>query len=339
MVQVVLVPLLTIASTLGVSSLILLLSVEEVNGGTPWSKTPFWTAFILGPLGLYAIYYYLKIFRSISVDNRGITVSNIFNSIFYPWSDVNSIRLTGKEPERFLGLSMPSEALSIAMNSGERRVLFSKYYRNFPIILQGLQFIKKQLKNNQKPQLNGFEYKILDAPDIQNLDMLTKYDNNHWLSFNGIAIYGFTALMSYLVFTADRPIYPGGLFLLGFTSLFWIGLGYQLHYFLLDNRYLVVKNHIWLLRTHTYRLSDINEIVFERPYRMSTSMRVNTKDFRTRLYPAGSLKTTTWQLLMEELRKHNVNVRNEAIYEDPVRKGSQLNAAEAKEKQPDDCQK
>ncbi len=313
-VQVVLVPLLMMALTIGLSSMILFASFEEINEGTPLSETPFWAAFIMGPLGLYAFYYYLNIFRTVKIDNYGITVSNIFKSTNYLWTDIKRINLTGKELEKFLWIGMPFEAFTIEMNNGNKRTFFSKYYRNSPAILQSLQLIKKQLSKSQKPQLGGFEYKRLSSPNIRNFSTLTEYNNNHLVSFNGIVIYGFTAFMGYLLLTADRPIYPGGLFLLGFTSIFWLGLGYQLHYFLLDNEYLVIKNHIWFLRTHKYRLSDIYEIVFETPHKTSTSMRINTKDFHTKLYPAGSLKNSTWNRLMEELKKHKVRVRNEAIY-------------------------
>lgn len=313
-VQVVLVPLLMMALTIGLSSMILFVSWKQFIEGTPFSKTPFWGAFIMGPLGIYAFYYYLKIFRSIELENRGITVANIFNSTFYSWNDIKRIKLTGKEPEKFLWISMPFEASCIYLMNGDKVVVFSKYYRNFPLILQGLQLVKKQIKTNQRPQLDEFSFKRLTSPDIKNFGTFTKYDNNHFLSFNGIAIYGFTAFMLYIVLSANRPIYPGGLFFLGFSSIFWLGLGYQLHYFLLDNEYLIIKNHIWFLRTHKYRLSDINEIVFETPHKISTSMRVNTKDFQSRLYPAGSLRNSTWNLLMEELRKQKIKVRNEAIY-------------------------
>lgn len=313
-VQVLLVPLLMMALTIGLSSMILFVSFKEMNEGTPLSKTPFWAAFIMGPLGLYAFYYYLNIFRTVQIDDHGITVSNIFKSTNYQWIDIKRIKLTGKELEKFLWIGMPFEALKIEMNNGDKKIFFSKYYRNFPLILQSLQLIKKQLSKSQNPQLDGFKYKRLSYPNIRNFGTMTKYDNNHLLSFNGIAIYGFTVFMGYLVLTADRPLYPGGLFFLGLTSIFWLGLGYQLHYFLLDNEYLVIKNHIWFLRTHKYQLTDINEIVFETPHKISTSMRINTKDFHTTLYPAGSLKNSTWNHLMEELKKQKVKVRNEAIY-------------------------
>ena len=63
-VQVVLVPLLLLTLTLGLSSMILFISLKEMNDGIPLLKTPFWAAFIMGPLGLYALYYYFKIFKT-----------------------------------------------------------------------------------------------------------------------------------------------------------------------------------------------------------------------------------------------------------------------------------
>ncbi|NQZ77266.1 MAG: hypothetical protein HRT61_14365, partial [Ekhidna sp.] len=160
-VQVLLAPLLMMVLTIGLSSMILFVSVKEMNEGTPLSKTPFWAAFIMGPLGLYAFYYYLNIFRTVEIDDYGITESNIFKSRKYQWTEIKRIKLTGKELEKFLWIGMPFEALKIELNNGDKKIFFAKYYRNFPLILQSLQLIKKQLSKSQKPQLGGFEYKRL----------------------------------------------------------------------------------------------------------------------------------------------------------------------------------
>lgn len=230
-VQVVLVPLLMMALTFGLSSMILIVSLKQINEGIPLSKTPFWAAFLMGPLGLYALYYYMNIFRTIQVDNYGITISNIFKTTSISWHDIKRIKLTGKELEKFLWIGMPLEALKIEMSNGEERIFFAKYDTNFPFILQSLQLVENQLSNKQQPQLDNFAYKKQESPNIRNFRTLKKYDNNHFLSFTGIVIYGVTAFMFYMFLMSDLPVYPAGLFLLGTTSIFWLGLGYQLHYF------------------------------------------------------------------------------------------------------------
>jgi hypothetical protein len=43
-------------------------------------------------------------------------------------------------------------------------------------------------------------------------------------------------------------------------------------------------------------------------------MRIITKDFRNKLYPAGTLRDKTWLEMKRQLELKGVTVRNECIY-------------------------
>ena len=90
-------------------------------------------------------------------------------------------------------------------------------------------------------------------------------------------------------------------------------LSYQMHYFIIGQKYLIIKNTIWLWRKDIYQLTDIKEVVIETPHRLSTSLRVITNDYRDKLYPAGSLSDKTWREMMKQLQNSKVKVRNEAV--------------------------
>jgi hypothetical protein len=63
-------------------------------------------------------------------------------------------------------------------------------------------------------------------------------------------------------------------------------------------------------------LTDIKEVVFETQGKQPNCMRIITKDFRNRLYPAGTLRDKTWLEMKRQLESNGVSVRNECIYEE-----------------------
>jgi hypothetical protein len=105
----------------------------------------------------------------------------------------------------------------------------------------------------------------------------------------------------------------GALLSISFMTLVFCGLtSYQMNYFILTDNFLIVKNSIWLWQKDIYSLENIREIVFEKPNRLSISMRVITKDFKSKLYPSDSLKNKTWKQLREKIKSNQIKVRNEA---------------------------
>lgn len=62
-----------------------------------------------------------------------------------------------------------------------------------------------------------------------------------------------------------------------------------------------------------FRLNEIKEIVFETRHNMPNCLRIITNDFKTKLYPAGTLRDRTWLALKERLESHDISVRNECV--------------------------
>lgn len=313
LIQTFLIPLYALACSLGLAVLAIWVSIQRMKEGES-SDTTAWISLVFGSLGLLVLHHYYKVILFIKLNNSGICVNRLFGSDFIYWTDIESIRLTGKELESFLWISEPFEATVIELNNGEERVLFAKYYRNFHLILSALQKAKTQMALKEKVDLTKVSVAVVEKPTLRNYTALTKYSGNHFTSFIGIMFYVTIGFYFHMVATLD---YPGLTVVLIVGGVFCLMLGlfvYQMHYFFMNEEYLIVRNHLWVFRTHQYRLADIKEVVIENPHRMSTSIRVITKDYKSRLYPAGSLRNKTWRLLLKDLEKNRMKVRNEAVH-------------------------
>lgn len=56
-------------------------------------------------------------------------------------------------------------------------------------------------------------------------------------------------------------------------------------------------------------LADIIEVDIETPEKRSTSLRVYTKDYRSGLYSAGSLQSSHWKSLQDDLAYLGIAIR------------------------------
>jgi hypothetical protein len=97
-----------------------------------------------------------------------------------------------------------------------------------------------------------------------------------------------------------------GVFLVGATS-------YGLHYFILTDNYLIVRNHNFFWKNDVYRLSDIKKISFEQQGRSPNFMRIITNDFKMKVYLADSLNKKHWNDLKENLLAKGILVKKSFI--------------------------
>ena len=292
--------------------------LADLDVGKPLTKTMFIVPIIFLPFAIYSIYYLLSRFPQLTIDKTGITLSTIFTTKSYQWDDVKDIEITGKKFHKFLFLSMPIEATTIHLNDNSDIYLWVDYYRNkseLRVILDRANSILQANRQFSKLDLN------IDRPDFSK-QLSTdndgkEFNGNHFLSFNGLIFYGWLGFFNYLFIIRDHNpltnltgliILP--LVIISFPALF----SYQMHYFIIGQNYLTIKNTIWIWKRDIYLLNDIKEVVIETPHRLSTSLRIITTDYRDKLYPAGSLSDTTWKEMIEQLRNDKIKVRNEAIF-------------------------
>jgi hypothetical protein len=290
---------------------------EDLVTGKPFLKTMFVVPIIFLPFALYSFYYLLSRFPKLTIDNAGITFTTIFKTKNYQWNDVEDIELTGKKFHKFLFGSMPIEATTIKFKDNSNLFIWADYYRNIADIRVILERVEILLKNKSKP-LSSLDFDISRQTfsetdfDFSSED---EFKGNHFFTFNGLFFYGFLIFIGYMVSLKPMIFLTnyGALLSISFATLVFCGLSsYQMHYFILTSNFLIVKNSIWFWRKDIYSLENIREIVFEKPIRISRSMRVITKDFKSKLYPADSLKNKTWKKLREKIKSSQIKLRNEA---------------------------
>jgi hypothetical protein len=268
-------------------------------------------------MSLLIVWHYSKLFNQVWIDQTGIRIQGLIKKKFIGRDEVDEINLTGKEFERFMFTSMPMEAISIVTKKSDKEVILVKYYSNMDRIRTALHFIKLRLERQQEITSECFITVERQEPEIKDLTSLQKYGGNHLLTLNGLIVHGSLIFVLWLFVFSNSPMDLGVKTIVSLFALtFCFGLfGYQLHYFRLNTDYLLVKNHVWLWRNDAYLISDLREIVFEEPHKMSTSLRVITKNYETKLYPAGSVRRKSWSRLSKEFSKMGILVRNEAFFD------------------------
>lgn len=288
------------------------ISFLDVSNGKADSifKTPIYGSFLMFGAMIGLVIHYLKTIKKIQIDNQGIKFTSLFRSEFIRWNDVKKIELIGKSRDRMI----IAETTNLDLKSGKEIDIIAAYYQNMPDLRMALKQVDQFLTNNEIVQLKqNTDTQNLDSFNHLNISEMNEYVGNHFLSFNGIMIYGMIAFSIFVLLILDSPKYLGSIAAFSMSGLFYGFLGYQLHYFYLDKNYLVVKNHVWPWVNRVYKIEDIKEVVFEIPYRRSISLRVITKGYNSKLYPAGSLNNKSWKALKEEFEGLKVNVRNEAF--------------------------
>jgi len=124
--QVIAIPIFIVALSLGLTIIICFVSIQEINEGAVFYKTPIWASVIFGILGLYYLYYFLKTFKTYCFNNEGIHVSNVFNKEFISWNQLKKIDLIGKEFESFLWIHLFQDCISFKIKNRKQLNLFSK---------------------------------------------------------------------------------------------------------------------------------------------------------------------------------------------------------------------
>lgn len=291
-------------------------AVEDYKAGNFWTKTLFMPLIFI-PFVLYSIYYFLTYFPSFRIDKNGIEVSTIFKTKNYSWTEIKEIQITGKQFSKFLFVSMPLEATTIQLNDNTELYIWADYYRNkseLRVVLERANMILQGNKQFSRLDFNVSKLEFLSKITTDNQGQ--EFNGNHILTFNGLMFYGWIIFFTHLILTTNKiqlnniaGLIAMPLVLLSIPAL----LSYQMHYFIIGQNILKVKNTIWIWKKDFYHLTDIKEVVIETPHRLSTSLRVITNDYRDKLYPAGSLSDKTWREMMRQLQNSNVKVRNEAV--------------------------
>lgn len=252
---------------------------------------------------VYTVYRYFKNAPIISLGKDDIK----FNNKSFLLADLDNMELTGKQIFKY-AFGYPMEAATLHFKNGVTKYIFDDLYSN----AWEIKSILKQVVMEKK-EFPIFHSSPLDMNSVEN-DVYQTYKGNQFPSLRGILLWGLIGVFAYVTFKEERPI-PAGmiLFLFGFYVFWFFAISNQMRYFQVSDNYLLIRNHNLSWKKKAYHLSDIKEIVFERPAKLPYSLRVITYDFKSKLYQAGTLRDKTWLKLKEKLEAYPIKVRNEFV--------------------------
>lgn len=262
-----------------------------------------WFGVALLFLSAYSIYQYYRNAPKIVLEGDSIS----FNSKAFSLSDIQEVALTGKCRFPYLG-HYAMEAATLFFKDGSTKLIFDDMYENSWELKSYLQQVVIGSKNFAAGEIGQ-----VSRPELDN-EQYETFRSNQLTSFRGISLWSLIGFFSYVTITSTRRPTTGLMIFLTLLAMSWFIVHARLmHYFEVSDHYLVVRNHLLPWKRKGFRLNDIYEIVFEDRNKLPNSLRVITKDFKTRLYPAGTLRDKTWLRLKDRLESSGIEVRNECI--------------------------
>lgn len=253
---------------------------------------------------IYTLYKFFKTAPNIELDNQSITFNR---SEIYFWKDLEKLELTGKRPFLFL---TEREGVILKFKGERERFFLDDMYANIPEIKKFIQFVIID-----KVNYNGPEVIEPTAEEVTN-QYFVVHKGNQFTNFHGILLW---LIIGGLIYGSILNIehWRMLIFFALFASILVLRLVWFLHYIELYDRYIRIRSHNLYWIKKLYRLSDIQEVVFEQPYKMPTCIRIITKDFESKSYPAATLWSKKWIQLKGDLEKKNIKVRNECVHYEP----------------------
>ncbi len=287
------------------ATVLLFIYKEELDKGDLKPKAQLMPIFSIACYAFagYSLYRYIKNAPKITLDKEFIT----FNNQTFSISDIKKVTLTGKRPFKY-ALNFPMEAATLTFNSGETQYIFDDMYSNSREIKSFLKQVVIDKKDFFEPTENQ-----IDINSVNN-DYYETYKGTVITSLRGISLWGLIGFFSYMLLNNNKPTTTGLLIVFFCFLFFWFLFHtYLMNYFQVSDNFFVVRNHNFFWTKKPYNIKDIKEVVFETQGKMPNCLRIITKDFRNKLYPAGTLRDKTWLELKDKLEAYKIKVRNECI--------------------------
>lgn len=254
-------------------------------------------------LAFSVVYAYLKNSPKISIDKHTIAFGN---ERFY-LKEIKQVILTGKMPFRLI-IRFPMEGTALIFNDGTERFFFDDLFSNSWEIKSFLEQTVIKKTEYIPPQIEK-----VDSNSIR-FEQMETFKGNQLTSLRGIMLWGLIGFFAFLLISKVQSVTIGPVIFFTVFGTFWfLFSSWLMHFFCITNDYFIVKNHNFVWLTKIYRIEDIKEIVYETQSNQPNSLRIITKDFRNKLYPAGTLRDKTWLEMKSILEKKGVKVRNECI--------------------------
>lgn len=254
-------------------------------------------------IGFLFIKSYTKNSPKLIVDNEKI----IIKDKTYYWKNIKQINITGKIG--FGPFNYPMEATTLIFTNNVEKYIFDDLYSNS----WELKSFIKQIILDKKDKFEIEEYKI-SKNEIEK-EHFEEFKGNPIFSFRGIMLWSLIILfVGMMIFSKSKISNMKGLIFLIPICTFWFAFNsYCMHYFELSKNFFVVRNHYFWWIKDIYKNSQIEIIVYESQPKQPNNLRIITKNYRRKIYPAGTLNDKKWLEMKIELERKNIKVRNECI--------------------------
>ncbi len=261
---------------------------------------------LLCVLSGFYFYYALKNFKRIIITNDEICLITILKTERLSKYEIKSIDLFSRKSLGLLSSSRNVNCIKIITNNSDYFIP-DIFYRNSAEIKSSIEINFQALAT--QPKNIARDIQTLSATNFINKEF-EKFSGNFWTSLHGIMIVIISIIFSFLFFKSSSALLIWVLLFYLFL-VFFFAFGAQCNYFLLSTTQLVVKNQVWWWRNIVYDLSDIDDVVIEDAPKQSNALRINTKDFKSKKYPAGSLRNKAWKDLLDKLNSLGINGKSE----------------------------
>lgn len=254
-------------------------------------------------LSLFLFYTTSRWANKVTIDGQTIIVRGLLKKRIINYAEIASINLFSFE-NFYWSTATGSKTIATRINlgNGDKIVIADPFYKNIGEIKTALD---ENFKDKIEPLRNPGSKTTSNNTVIES--EFERFSGNPYTSFNGIMVFGWTIFILSLPVFIKRPVVPAHLFLLFPTIFLLLGFGYQLNYFLVSNQRVIVKNHFLFWINKKYDIGNIVAADFETPYRRSQALRITTRDFKSKVYCAGSLRDRHWKALRKRLTELHVH--------------------------------
>lgn len=239
----------------------------------------------------------------ITLEDNIITAKYLFKTKKYDWNSITDIFLSKKEYYSILFiLGQDMESTSILFENNEKLILWEDMYSNLAEMREFISEKANEKIKDPKPKVNNSAVLFFDRKI---------YSGNVWTSFKTIIVAGVILSFGYLILTSPPPKKKYAYLILLMPFIFYTGFGNEMNYFILEGENFIIKNQFFPWKKKVFKLNDISEFVIESPYKRSNSLRVITKEFRSKLFGAGSLRDKHWKEFKDDITTIGIPVRSE----------------------------
>lgn len=295
---------LTLAATtlsLVLFGTLMLVPAEARNNESPPQPLPL-VGYAFYALAAYTLYRYIKHAPRVTVNKETITVGKRT----YSWQNIQEIKLNVKcnFPHLFPFLPpLEKETMALLCYDGTVLVVYDDMYSNAWQLKLFVQQVIMYKGSYHVPDI--FPVAKAETEGIG----FTEVAGKQLASGRGFALW--FVLVLYIAILVSGGNLEGREILLIMGLLLLWSFSRAMHYFQVSRRFLVIRRHNLSFIKHIFRTEDIYMIKFESNPKTPFRVRVITKDFKSRVYPAATLHKKHFMQLKAALRSLSIQVEDE----------------------------